>query len=128
MKKRKMNTKTAVRLKAPKSTRAEMTLRRAMTKKGLRYFSQYMIRCVDGNDKAWTFTVDFLVHSNTIVEVKGETHKWSRQQEKDDWRENLLRKQGFNVVTVTDEEVNKNIDECLKKIMQVCPRSKEARI
>lgn len=120
MKKRKMSTKTAIHLKAPKSTKAEMTLRRAMDKKGLRYYSQYTIRCVDEDgQRSWSFTVDFLVLPDIVVEVKGESHTWSSQQEKDEWRENLLRQQGFKVVSVTDEEVDKNVEEVVRRIEDI---------
>ena len=113
-----MSKKVWVLRKAPVSTGCEMRLRQRMSREGWRFFSQYMVACRDGRHK-FGFRVDFLVFfpgGDVVVEVKGESHSWERQMEKDEWRENLLRKSGYRVVSVTDEEVKNDVDACIARI------------
>ena len=110
--------KVWVMRKAPVSTGSEMRLRQRMTGEGWRFFSQYMIACEDDGQR-YGLRVDFLVFfrgGDVVVEVKGKSHSWARQVEKDEWRENLLRKTGYRVVSVTDEEVKRDIEGCIARI------------
>jgi len=119
-----LSRKTWIMRKAPHSTSSEMLLRQRMRKEGWNFISSYGLACKsEGN--TYTFTVDFLVFfpkRDVIVEVKGESHDWESRKEKDEWRENLLRKKGYPVVSVTDEEVNNTIEDCIKRIKSVLRR------
>ena len=121
-----MSRKTWVMRKAPHSTNSEMLLRQRMAKEEWHFFSGYGLAC-ESEGNRYTFTVDFLVffsERDIIVEVKGASHTWEAQQKKDEWREALLRKKGYPVVSVTDDEVNKNMDSCIERIRHAAKETK----
>ena len=62
------------------------------------------------------FIADFYCHEKMLVlEVDGKIHDF--QQEYDQHREDILKDRGFNILRVTNEEVE-NIPEVLKKIKE----------
>jgi len=67
---------------------------------------------VDG----YTFKVDTLVTPNAVVEHDGESHLRERRKEKDEWKDDLLTKAGYEVFRIPDSEVWDNYDEWADRI------------
>jgi len=63
------------------------------------------------------FRGDFLVpEMKTIIEVDGGYHLWN--QSRDRWRQNLIEKQGYKVIRITNDEFNDNPEEAIKDMVQ----------
>ena len=67
------------------------------------------------------FIADFYCHPvKLVVEVDGEIHKIRDQKEYDFGREGELENWGIKVIRFTNEEIENNIEQVLKRIEQVC--------
>lgn len=61
--------------------------------------------------------VDFYCHEKRlIIEVDGSIHDEIEVKEKDQIRQEYLEGLGYNVLRLTNDQVLKNIDDCLSKI------------
>jgi len=69
---------------------------------------------VDG----WTFKLDVLVTPNLNVEVDGDSHKRTRRQEKDSWRDGLLEQDGFRVFRFSDWQINHEFESCVNQVVE----------
>jgi len=67
-------------------------------------------------DKYWP---DVKLHQKSIIiEVDGWAHKMKERAEYDAMRDAALTKAGFTVIRLTNEQVEKDADDCVSKIMQ----------
>ena len=65
------------------------------------------------------FIVDFIcIEKSLIIEVDGEHHNTTAQQEADNLRTQILQELGFKVIRFTNQEVIGNIENVTKKITQ----------
>ncbi len=70
----------------------------------------------EGFDKL--FIVDFCSkRKKLVIEVDGDYHKLVNEQDK--IRDELLQKKGYKVIRFTNEQVYKNIDECINIILDI---------
>ena len=68
------------------------------------------------------FIVDFYcAEAKLIVELDGSIHTETDVQSSDKRRENYLREGGYVVFRCTNDEVNDDIEEVLRKIVALCP-------
>ncbi|MBN1819790.1 MAG: endonuclease domain-containing protein [Prolixibacteraceae bacterium] len=96
-------------------TRAEEKLWEQLREKkllGLRFRPQHPIDI---------FITDFYCHpARLVIEVDGGIHKSMEQKEYDLGREGELENWGIKVIRFTNEEIENNIKQVLKKIEQIC--------
>jgi very-short-patch-repair endonuclease len=65
------------------------------------------------------FIVDFYCHAaNLVVEIDGPIH--ANQVDYDAERDRVLVEMGFGVLRFSNEQVNKNLEDVLKNILQAC--------
>jgi very-short-patch-repair endonuclease len=63
------------------------------------------------------FVADFFCHElRLVIEIDGKVHE--KQRDYDALRDFLIKAKGFNVIRVSNEEVNEDINNLLKKIDQ----------
>ncbi|MFB6318280.1 endonuclease domain-containing protein [Saccharicrinis sp. FJH54] len=67
------------------------------------------------------FIADFYCHQiKLVIEIDGEIHNFKNRKDYDISREDELAKHGISVIRFTNKEVEKNIDEVIKKIESSC--------
>jgi very-short-patch-repair endonuclease len=67
----------------------------------------------------WGFIVDFYCHAaGLVIEVDGKIHE--QQQEYDIDRDCILTEKGLRVLRVSNDEVMKEIEQVLDRILTVC--------
>ena len=70
------------------------------------------------------FIVDFYCHAaSLVVELDGPIH--ANQVEADAERDRLLTDMGFCVLRFKNQQVNKNLEDVLKTILQACEKTKQ---
>ena len=67
------------------------------------------------------FIADFYCHqAKLVIEIDGGIHKFTDRNEYDLGREGELENWGIKVIRFTNEEIEKNIKQVLKRIEQMC--------
>lgn len=62
------------------------------------------------------YVVDFLIGPCLIVEVDGRTHQtWGRVRDIE--RDAVLRQMGYQVIRITNDEVNRDMSGCINRVM-----------
>lgn len=65
------------------------------------------------------FIVDFYCHAaKLIIEIDGEIHQ--KQTEQDTEREKILLAYGLRILRIKNEQINRNLEEVLKLILEHC--------
>ena len=65
------------------------------------------------------FIVDFYCHAaKLIIEIDGEIHQ--KQTEQDAEREKILLAYGLRILRIKNEQINHNLDQILKLILEHC--------
>lgn len=68
------------------------------------------------------YIVDFYCHKlKLIIEVDGGIHTLPEQAKSDKYRDNLLKNNGYNVIRLTNHEIETNLEGSLLKIKSVIP-------
>lgn len=103
---------------APKVTKTEMKLRRALTKVGIPFQTQVILQ-----GKERRHCVDFYLAPHLIVEVDGASHRYEKQKIKDELATADLENAElpFTVLRVKDGEVWNNLDavvDAIRKLMK----------
>jgi very-short-patch-repair endonuclease len=66
------------------------------------------------------YIVDFYCHKlKLIIEVDGGIHTLPEQAKSDKYRDNLLKNNGYNVIRLTNHEIETNLEGSLLKIKSV---------
>jgi very-short-patch-repair endonuclease len=69
----------------------------------------------------WRFIADFFcAEAKLVIEIDGDSHAESDQEEHDRARTEWLEEQGYKVVRITNEDVHKHLENALKEIYLVC--------
>lgn len=96
-------------------TEAEKILWKALRQKQLRGLRFYRQVAVD------RYVVDFYCPTRAvIVEVDGEIHTDSDQEEHDHVREEVLHEMGLRILRVRNQEVINHLDDVLQNIAKFC--------
>lgn len=85
-----------------------------LASKGVPFQTEKYIKVNDG----FGFKVDVLVSPNIVVEIDGQSHNRTRRSEKDEWKDELLRFDGFKVFRFTDSEVNHGLEGCVNQVLE----------
>ena len=88
-------------------TKAHLKLHKALTKANINFVSSIYQA---------GFECDIVIR-DLVVEVDGESHKRESRRRKDAWKDNRLRAHGFTVLRFTDDQVNKNVADCVAEIV-----------
>ncbi len=65
-----------------------------------------------------TYVVDFYCHAaNLIVEIDGDIHNEPEQKKRDEYREEVLRNLGFNILRITNESLLTRPESTLNDVL-----------
>ena len=59
-----------------------------------------------------------MLNNKLVIEVDGGYHDSPNQQLSDQWRTDFLEGKGYHVIRFSNEEVNTDIDEVIRKIKE----------
>ena len=96
-----------------------------MTKAEILLWSRLRMRQVGGwkfrrQQPIFNYIVDFYCHEiKLIIEVDGEIHNLPEQKKSDRYRNKILTINGYNVIHVSNHEVETNLDSSLARIKSV---------
>lgn len=69
----------------------------------------------------WRFIVDFYcAEANLAIEIDGDSHAESDQEEYDKARTKWLEERGYKVIRIMNEDVHRHLEDALKEIYLVC--------
>jgi len=106
---------TFITPKAPRISRAEVHLKQALEKEGVRFTQQKIIRCGNGRH----YCVDFYISQKyVIIEVDGLSHDYPGQQRKDRTKTRNLENAGYKVLRFRNEEIWHNLQNVVKTIKE----------
>jgi len=88
-------------------TKAHLKLMDALIETNINFKSSYRIAGLE---------CDIIIR-NLVVEVDGASHLSERRKEKDKWKDEKLRKHGYEVLRFTDAQVNKDVAWCVAQIV-----------
>ena len=105
---------TVFRRQPSKVSRAELHLRKALRKTGVKFEHQKTSTCKNGRK----YTVDLLVEKVQVVEVDGDVHDTPQQQRQDKQRDKDLTESGYPVMRIRNYEVWNNPKSVVKQILK----------
>ena len=88
-------------------TKPERMIMECLKRNGIEYGFQIPIKVYDPEEnKHYTFTVDFLIKPNIVIEVLGsKVHGTKRAIQKLEWRKKLLEEKGYKVILIWQYEL-----------------------
>ena len=101
------------------------TLRNNMTKAEIILWSRIRLKQINGYKfrrqyPVFDFIADFYCHElKLIIEVDGGIHTLPEQAKSDEYRDNLLKNNGYYVIRLTNDEVETNLEGSLLIIKSV---------
>jgi very-short-patch-repair endonuclease len=100
-------------------------LRNNMTKAEIILWSRLQMRQIEGfkfrrQQPIFDYIVDFYCHElKLIIEVDGEIHTLSEQIKSDNLRDKMFINNGFNIIHLTNHEIETNLDSSVTRIKSV---------
>jgi very-short-patch-repair endonuclease len=100
-------------------------LRNNMTKAEIILWSRLQMRQIEGfkfrrQQPIFDYIVDFYCHElKLIIEVDGEIHTLPDQIKSDNLRDKMFINNGFNIIHLTNHEIETNLDSSVTRIKSV---------